>query len=54
MSFKGDAMNERQIRMMLVEKADIIAKLLAGKSDVEIRNAKNGISVHEVKRSKVG
>ena len=46
-------MNERQIKLVIIEKAELMARLLIGKSDVELRKTKDGVSVHKVNRSKV-
>lgn len=42
-------MSEREIKMQIIDKADIIAKALKN-GDCEIRKGSTGISVAEVKR----
>lgn len=47
-------MVEKEIKNQIIEKADIIAKiLLKGKKDVEIRKSASGISIAEVQKKVV-
>lgn len=43
-------MTERDIKLQIIEKADVIAKAMAHGKDVELRKTANGISVCEVSK----
>lgn len=43
-------MTERQIKEMIIDKADVIAKSLYKGNDCEIRKSKDGVSVSEFRR----
>lgn len=43
-------MTERQLKILVIEKADMIAKSLHKGNDCEIRKSANGISVSEFRR----
>lgn len=40
-------MSERELKMAIIEHAEIMAKSLAKGKDLEVRTSKNGISVSE-------
>lgn len=42
--------NERQIKMSIIENAELIAKSLAKGKDVELRKSVNGVTVAEVSK----
>lgn len=46
-------MNEREIKLKVIEQADKIAEILHKKRDCEIRTSPNGISVISVKKEVV-
>lgn len=43
-------LNERQIKMQIIEKADVIAKSLARGKDLAIKKSANGVTVEEINR----
>lgn len=46
-------MTEQQIKLSVIENADIIAKTIHRGKDVEIRKSSNGVSVAEVTKKVV-
>ena len=46
-------MNEREIKLSIIDKAEIISKLLSRGKDVEIRKVRDEVTVAEVKRTVV-
>lgn len=43
-------MNEKELRLKIIEQADVIAKAISRGKDVEIRKSASGISVCEVSK----
>lgn len=46
-------MNEKELRLKIIEQADVIAKAISRGKDVEIRKSASGISVCEVSKKVV-
>ena len=46
-------MNERELRLKVIEQAETIAKAISREKDVELRKSANGISVCEVSKKVV-
>lgn len=46
-------MTEREIKVKIIEQADIIAKAIGRGKDVEIRKSSSGISVAEISKKVV-
>ena len=46
-------LSEREIKLSIIEKAEIISKLLSKGKDVEIRKVRDEVTVAEVKRAVV-
>jgi hypothetical protein len=43
-------LNERQIKLQIIEKAELIAKSLARGKEIEIKKLANGVTVEEINR----
>lgn len=46
-------MTERDLKLQIIEKADVIARAMAHGKDVELRKTANGISVCEISKKVV-
>lgn len=46
-------MTERDLKVQIIEKAEVIAKAMANGKDVELRKTANGISVCEISKKVV-
>lgn len=46
-------MTERDLKVQIIEKAEVIAKAMAHGKDVELRKTANGISVCEISKKVV-
>lgn len=46
-------MTQREIKLLIIEKAELIAELLTKKNDVELRTDANGIKIIAVKKTVV-
>ena len=46
-------MNEREIKLSIIDKAETISKILSKGKDVEIRKVRGEVTVAEVKRTVV-
>lgn len=47
---RNDKMSERELKLKIIEKAEIIAKAISRGKDVELRKSASGISVCEVSK----
>lgn len=45
--------NERELKMLIIDNAEKIAKILHRRNDVEITTSSLGIEIREVKKTKV-
>lgn len=43
-------MNEKDLKLQIIEKAEVIAKAIAHGKDVELRKTANGVSVCEISK----
>ena len=51
--WRGAVMNERELRLKVIEQAETIAKAISRGKDVELRKSASGISVCEVSKKVV-